>query len=285
MRPETREVALQAADLYHEEGLTLAEVGERLGVTRERVRQLLRDVGRPSGPCGYTNPAVLRRRAASRVAVLDEHREEALAMYREGGGVRRIWKAYASDGATFEATGEWIAANLTPQEREDLRRAAVARRKAIEAVPDERLTEDLREAAAELGPDLTHEDFAAWARKRGRRGSQTHIHRFGSWNESRLLAGLPAVNSNKALRPDRISEEECREAVRLVAVTLGRAPAAQEYLREAKARRLPSLATVRWRLGEGKWAPARAIAEELLLGEPAVDENGGLPVAHPEAAE
>ena len=46
--PRDWERAQEMVRLYHEEGLTLDEIGGRYRVTRERVRQLLAQAGRPS---------------------------------------------------------------------------------------------------------------------------------------------------------------------------------------------------------------------------------------------
>jgi hypothetical protein len=153
-------------------------------------------------------------------------------------------------------------------------------------VAKEKLLDDLREAAAELGEAFSSTEFSAWAKKKKRRSSQTHIKRFGSWNEARRQAGLSTVNEYRRFRRDRVSEEDCWAAVRKVAASLGHAPTAVEYDLASRDTSLPSLATVRNRLGNGKWLVVKKQAmPDVLLGQPAFDQDVGLPVAHPETAE
>lgn len=263
MNDESRKRARLAVGLYHEDGFTLDEIGERLGITRERVRQILAAAGRPSTRGG--SAAGRRRREALRadrreaeLALLDERREDVLACFRSGGGARQIRERF---GVRIRIAQEWLETNVTPRQRDFVWSANAG----IAAVPNERLLEDLREAAAELGEAFSYSTYAGWAARKGRRGPQTHIKRFGSWNEARRLAGLRAPKRRERPRVDRISEDECREAVAQVTASLGHPPTASEYELEARRRGLPSIATIRNRLGGGgKWVPAKY---GVLLGE------------------
>lgn len=280
--------ALRAAALYHDEGLTLAEIGAELGgISRERVRQLLKWIGRPSS---QTWTAARRRRWAERsaeareaeLARLDERREEALALYRSGGGSEGLAEAL---GVSHDAAGKWLTRNLSQEERDRVRGDQISKTRGT--VPDEELLGDLREAAAALGEMFSEAEYSDWAKENGRRGAQTHPKRFGSWNEARRLAGLPTRRSGKRHRIDRVSEEACWAALRRVAAELGHPPTVEEYEEAAHRAGLPSVATVRTRLGQ-RWVALKwraAPPPGVLLGEPAPDQEVGLPVGHPEPAE
>lgn len=283
--------ALRAASLYHDEGLSLIEIGAELGISKERVRQLLVAIGRPSSRAGSAagrRRRVERReerraeRRAVRYARLDERREEALALYRSGGGTAGLAREF---GVTRTVAMEWLASNLSRKERDFIRGEQISKTRGT--VPDEVLLDDLREAAADLGKEFSEDEYSVWAKENGRRGSQTYLKRFGTWSEARRLVGLSTRRAGRRHRVDRVSEEACWAALRRVAAELGHPPTAEEYDAEARRAGLPSVATVRTRLGE-RWVALKwraAPPPGVLLGEPAPDQEVGLPVGHPEPAE
>lgn len=89
----------------------------------------------------------------------------------------------------------------------------------------------------------------------------TLIHRFGSWNEARRLAGLP---TRRSPRPgyQRTGIEQCVQAVVAGWERLGEPPTVQRY---ECARRVqdPCAATVRARCGS--WATALQMASERIV--------------------
>lgn len=236
--------------LYHERGLTLEQIAQLYGVTRERVRQILGEGGRPSLPGG---PPVRRaQRQAALAARLAREREGIIALYRAEG---RIDKIVAQLGLPYADVSRVINEALGPVEREVLRGRMIATGK--RRASDEELLDGLRRAAADLGERFIATEFAAWAKKHGAVGPQTIYKRFGSWNEARRRAGLPVMSRHpREPRSDMVSERDCLAPVVALAVELGRTPSAQEYERSG---RRPTISTIRTRFGS--WGRARRLAD------------------------
>lgn len=131
---------------------------------------------------------------------------------------------------------------------------------------DEELLDVLRKTSEALGGILTTHAYNEYAEGRafsdGRPwpSHQTHFHRFGSWRQSLLAAGL-AANPSSAIAGQRIFDRgQCIDAVRHAERELGHRPSLKQY--EALARGsnggLPSAATVRHRCGS--WSAALRLA-------------------------
>jgi hypothetical protein len=152
--------------------------------------------------------------------------------------------------------------------RADKRRRTPAKIDWIEKKYSEgELIETLREASEAIGGVLTTSRYNDYARGRsfpdGRPWPthQTHSHRFGSWRDSLLTAGLPA-NPSSAIAGQRIFDQaHCIDAIRHVHRQLGEVPSINDYERAARASQggLPSAATVRNRCGS--WSQAVDLAE------------------------
>lgn len=80
---------------------------------------------------------------------------------------------------------------------------------------DERLTANLRAAAAELGEPLTAAAYDGWQRRRDAASPALLVRRFGSWNEACARAG---VTTNKTRSTTRRWSEDAM--VRIVAAYL-----------------------------------------------------------------
>lgn len=201
-------------------GSSLRAVGAEFGISAERVRQLFRDNGLGT-----------RTHKEGHALLKAEHEQ------------RKIEEAEKSD-KTSRQPSAWIGKRYT----------------------DEELLDVLRKTSEALGGVLTTHAYNEYAEGRtfpdGRPwpSHQTHFHRFGSWRQSLLAAGL-AANPSSAIAGQRIFDRgQCIDAVRHAERELGHRPSLKQY--EALAREsnggLPSAATVRHRCGS--WSAALRLA-------------------------
>lgn len=251
-RVPQRVVAMR--ELY-ETGATLEEVGERFGVTRERVRQLFMTYGVPVRSVGETHE--LRRRQ-----LMEARRSEICALLDAG--------LSPSEISSRLALAPQVVRDVLAEEPSRSRQVAFRRHARMKRTKprytDEEIVECLRTANLELGGVLTTSDYTAFAKTRtfpdGRPwpGHQTPFHRFGSWREALHQAGLVA-NPPSAVAGQRLfTRGHCIDAILEVERALGHPPTAAEYERAAVASKgaLPSLATLRHRCGG--WQKALATA-------------------------
>ncbi len=99
------------------EGLTLAEVGEQVGVQSERVRQILAASfglkGRPPAAQKHKRAATGKRRAED-LAAAHDHQGELIAAWRTGHDTRALAEKFGLSSAAIE---EVIATAATPDDR------------------------------------------------------------------------------------------------------------------------------------------------------------------------
>jgi Homing endonuclease associated repeat len=201
-------------------GSSLRTVGAEFGISAERVRQLFRDNG-------------LRTRSRKEQRALLKDKRERQKRAETG-----------RDDKTPRPPSAWVEKKYT----------------------DEELLEVLRETSEALGGILTTHAYNHYAEGHtfpdGRPwpSHQTHFHRFGSWRQSLLSAGL-AANPSSAISGQRIFDRsQCIDAVRHVGRELNGRPSLKQY--EMLARKsnggLPSAATVRNRCGS--WSEALRLA-------------------------
>ena len=229
-------------DLYAQ-GATLAQVGDRYGLSRERIRQLFAATGLPTRTLAET--AEMNRRKAR------ERGTEVVAAYRKLEDIRAVAEQLGvPQSIVREIVREERARQPT---RESARRRKPSRRR----FSDQELLDALRAAHAELGGVLSVGMYGTWARGRvlpdGRPwpGHQVCAHRFGSWRAALMAAGLNANGASPITGTGLFAAPDCVDAVRHVSRKLGRVPTCDEYDREARrsAGALPSLATIRTRCG------------------------------------
>jgi predicted transcriptional regulator len=226
-------------------GATLQEVGERYGISRERVRKILKAHGYP---VRSVKEAAALRRASERVMA-----PQITALCSELGEPREVADRL---GVSYVTVREVIRLNDVG----DLQPASAQRRKLRKTqklYTNEELLECLKMASGQLGGVLTASAYSEFIRDRalsdGRPwpSHQALQLRFGSWREALRQAGLRA-NPASAIAGQRIFEAaHCIDAVRHVARELGHSPTAAEYDLMARASRggLPCVATVRRRFG------------------------------------
>jgi hypothetical protein len=246
-------------ELY-ERGLTLHEIGEDYGLSRERVRQLF-------GRAGLRTRSLLETVELKRAAGLGRA-GEIIEVFRRTKDVAVVAGELEISRPTIV---EVLSAELPPRERAAMsskpgRAPATAAPWVKRRYSNEELIAFLREAGAAVGGTLSRKAYDAFAR--GRRTSdgrpwptqQTAGKRFGSWRCALQAAGLDAYPSSGVGLRERFSREQCVDAVRLVDERLERCPSSNEYeccARES-AGELPSLSTLRVRCGS--WSEAVRLA-------------------------
>jgi hypothetical protein len=156
---------------------------------------------------------------------------------------------------------EIVETHCPPPERRRLQRATSPR------YPTEELIVFLQEAGAtSVQAVLTTVAYTKYAKGRqtddGRPwpSDQTYVNRFGSWRGALLEAGLPTKPRGRYSGNRKFSEEDCIQALRDAAKTLGKVPTAAEYNAFARSSKgaLPSQMTLRKRCGTWYQALAKA---------------------------
>jgi len=245
--PRTRRMA----ELYAA-GLTQAEVADRIGVSRERVRYLLRETGLPMR--SKREAHALRRERITR-----EGREEINTTFAE---CRNITEVVRRLGIPRRIVEEVVHESFSPAER---RLPVERRRKWRQRFTDEELLDFLR-AAASGADTVTVDAYTEHARNKqtpdGRSWpvQTTFYKRFGSWRAAVAAAGL-AQSPGPQVGKRKFEEVHCVDALRAAALALGETPTAEDY--DAFARSFggayPSVATVRNCFGT--WFQALTAAE------------------------
>jgi sigma-70-like protein len=161
------------------QGLTLEDIGQDLRVTRERVRQLLNDLGLPQ-----------QDRSKRRFVWLSEqHGNEIVQAFLR---LRDDAKVASELGFTKAEVRSVVDARV--------RDPSVLRRRPYESQPnytDSELIDSLRAAAAALPSPLSHDDYNEWGVRnpmpdgRLRPTHQTMGLRWGSWRAALNKADLP----------------------------------------------------------------------------------------------
>lgn len=248
-----RDLRAEAMNAFYGFGATLEEVGRAFGLTRERVRQILRENG-------------FRTRSAAETAALRQKTHvvrEQLAPGKSAAIIESVKNGLtvdeicSSEGLEREAVWREVR---EAEAREELKTSDV--RDLVgshigQKYTTEELLEMLRIANAAADGILSVEQFSRFGKLRkledGRPWPthQTFLLRFGSWRRALLAAGLPANASSAVTGRISYTRADCLEALRTVAGRLGRVPSANQYEVVARESRgeLPSLATVRNRLG------------------------------------
>lgn len=213
-------------------GATYQEIGERFGLTGERVRQQLKETGVEMTP----------RRERLR-ALYEQRADEVVEAFHELGDDRAVAQKL---GLPLTGVQEIVRERVPAGQR---RKPTKHRKKYAE----QELVDCLREASAALGGVLSTETYNGYARDRefddGRPwpGHQTPAGRFGSWRKALRAAGLAANPSSPVAGQTIFDEALCLDAVRHVGREVGGTPTAADYEEWARASSggLPSLATVR----------------------------------------
>jgi transposase len=255
-RERNAERARQMHELY-ESGWTLEQVAQEFGVSRERVRQILRQFSYGTRSVGESS--ALKR---DQLRVLHGHRIRMLLA--EG-----LTTAEAAD--RLGVTEHFVKTYLADDPELNRHRHAYRNRRAEKPrYSDEELIELLQEASHELGGVLTAAGYTALSRTRqlpdGRPWPthQTHALRFGTWVAALARAGLQSNKSSPIAGMRIFDRAHCIDALVEAQRELGRFPTAAEYEAWATGKNgaVPSLATLRHRCGG--WQSALRAADTFL---------------------
>ncbi|GAB2540980.1 homing endonuclease associated repeat-containing protein [Brachybacterium huguangmaarense] len=231
-------------------GATLQEMGDRFGVTRERIRQVLsRETPWSSTEISAHNRRLKAARAREHARAVETWSQENLA-----------------------APPSAATAVLGMSEREILGHLGRRRTRHVPNAPrdfsehrrsDDEILEDIRAYVRETGR-TTAAGFASWARDNEVTGTQTAAIRFGSWNSALTAAGVE--NRAPLARERRFNEDDLWAA--LVAAVEGSQDGAtardvEQWLSRHKA--APSIALIRHRLGVS-WSEMHQEALEIIRG-------------------
>jgi AraC-like DNA-binding protein len=225
---------------HYLQGATLEEVGQRAGISRERVRQLFNDAELPT----RTRAVAWRRKMEARAQRANAGDELIAQQFREGKNIQTLADEH---DLAVSAIRTILRAKLSRREYLDVPTDPQPKR-----YTDEDLIEFLGKAARGHNGPLSVVRYNEVADRSLKRwpSVETYRIRFGSWTGAVQAAGLPASNPSP-WTGERISREECLAAVRAVTQALGELPTRAEYDRRARESNgsLPSLATVAHRCG------------------------------------
>lgn len=215
------------AVIVHEvvaKGRTLQSVADDWGLTRERVRQIVK-----AGSPDFRSREFRRARNAAKRTETQRHR--------------------MAQGEKYRTTAE-------PP------RSAKPRQWDLAA-----MLQAMRDLTAELGHEISITEWRSISRERGVPSAALYVQRFGSWNNAKVLADLPPMESNRPSYTREFSDEDLIAAVALFLRTANRDSLAQrfgaahyEQWRETQVLTYPSAALLRVRLGLWHEIKAAAIA-------------------------
>jgi uncharacterized protein (DUF433 family) len=219
-------------------GMTLAEIGDVFGVTRERVRQLTASVPAAS---------VRRLRASERALILAEERPRILALWTQGLSIREIAEEV---GIVADAIQE-IINTAGPRARTD-RIAAVRTGWQSCEYTNEKIGEVLRAAALDIGGTPSFKSYIKWREGQTRKlpAAPTITNRFGSWTAACAAAGLTPNRGPGRGHAVRYDREDAVRAVRRCWYDIGRFPGCEAYEAwHSETHDGPSAATIRKIMG------------------------------------
>ncbi len=254
-----------------ERGYSLDEIALQFGVSRERVRQILRAYGAPDPEL----VADARRRRASEQA--EARVDELLAMWRSGTEAGSAAATLGLQGAACRST---IARFATEVDRA-ARKASLSGVRGAKTYSERDILVALRAVAAGLGRVPSAKEYALLARGLELPSLPTVLNRLGGWTRAVQAAGLtPIAAASESARRRRWTDSACWAALRRVVEELDEVPTVLSYERHAAGRHdLPSSATLRNRLGRWSAISAQLAAERELA---TYTQAAGFPVSLPE---
>jgi len=250
----TKTTAARDTDIYYSyvEGQTLAEIGERHGITRERARPLLNKQGVTRR--STTESATVRNRAAR-----EKYADYIHACYRKYGNIADTVK-HCADKVPASVVKSVIA-DMTPAERNAHRNRPLKERTYDDAAMRTALAR-----ATDAGA-TTITAYREWRDTPAGEGSPPTallIMRYGSWRQARAAAGLESSSTTGRRRT--FTDAEIYGAVNRFVVACesnGLYPSANQYETWSKAvGGVPTLSTVRQRTNS-TWLETVATARSI----------------------
>jgi AraC-like DNA-binding protein len=226
-----------------EQGWSLDEIALRFGVSRERVRQILRAHG---GPDPQDIADARRRRAEGQA---EERVDELLDLWRRGEQPRSAAGKLGLQAAACRSTIERFATDVDRAAR----RASMAGARRVQTYSDRDIILALTSVATCVGRVPSAKEYAAHARALNYPSLPTVLNRMGGWTRALRAAGMKPLSAPARRRTRRWTEQACWAALRIACDELGEIPTVLSYERYAAGRdELPSAATLRNRLG--RWS-------------------------------
>jgi hypothetical protein len=249
-----------------ERGYSLDEIALRFGVSRERVRQILRAHGAP-------DPELVADARRRRTAQLAEERvDELLALWRAGHKPRSAASALGLQAAACRSTIARFATDVDKAAR----KASLSGARGAPTYSERDIIVALRAVAAGLGRVPSAKEYALLARGLELPSLPTVLNRMGGWSSALGAAGMTPAAAAGSVRPRRWTDGACWDALRRVVGELDEIPTVVSYDRHAAGRPdLPSSATLRNRLGRWSAISAQLAAERELASHVAAFAVGG----------
>lgn len=238
-----------------QQGCSLDEIALRFGVSRERVRQILRAHG---GPDPQDIADARRRRAEAQA---EERVDELLALWRAGEQPRSAADKLGLQAAACRSTIERFATDVDRAAR----KASMAGARRIQTYSDRDIILALTSVGTRVGRVPSAKEYAAHARVLHYPSLPTVLNRMGGWTHALNAAGMKPLATPSRGRRRRWTEESCWAVLRSVVDELGEIPTVLAYERHAAGRpELPSAATLRNRLGRWSSIAAQLAAQREL---------------------
>jgi len=257
--PGTR-LRMRQMRTLRERGYSLDEIALRFGVSRERVRQILRAHGAPDPEL----VADARRRRAGELA--EARVDELLALWRAGHEPRSAASALGLQAAACRST----IARFATEVDKAARRANLSGTRGSPTYSERDIIVALRAVAAGLGRVPSAKEYALLARGLELPSLPTVLNRMGGWSRAVSAAGMTPTAAPAIARQRRWTEGACWAALRRVVAELGEVPTVVSYDRHAAGRPdLPSSATLRNRLGRWSSIATQLAAERELASHTA----------------
>ena len=223
------------------EGQTLQQIGERWGVSRERVRQIL-------GQAGALEGRQARERQALQATL--QHAGEIERLWQGGSSQRQIVLELGLPGRQVEQVlGGLPARRAARSPARSRNTSSRPRRRRRVRLSDERLLARLRDVAvkARVRPTVW------WWNAHHTPPVSVYRERFGGWLRAQALAGVPAaIAAGRYGLPD-YRKEDAQVACERIAGQLGRWPTNTQYEQHHQADEPPL-----W-LIQARWSSTQAL--------------------------
>ena len=241
-----------------EQGWSLDEIALRFGVSRERVRQIMRAHG---GPAPEDIAEARRRRAEAQA---EARIDELLTRWRGGQTPRVAASELGLQAAACRSTIERFATDADRAAR----KASMAGARWVQTYSDRDIILALVSVSTRVGRVPSAKEYAAHARELNYPSLPTVLNRMGGWTNALLASGMDPVTAPTRARKRRWTDEACWKALRKVVRELGEIPTVLAYERHAAGRpELPSSATLRNRLGRWSSITTQLAAQSQLARE------------------